>query len=63
MNIKGFHIVFIICSTLLAFGFGMWCLNEGGPYRVPGVVSFFFGIMLIIYGFWFLRKLKNVRSL
>lgn len=63
MNIKGFHIVFIICSTLLAFGVGVWGLNEGGSFQLPGLVSFFSGIALIVYGVWFFRKLKNVRSL
>ena len=36
MSLKAFHIVFIIFSTLLALGTGVWCLwvnlVEGAPH-------------------------------
>ena len=44
MSLKAFHIVFIIFSTLLAVGIGVWCLwvnlVEGTPIYVAGAVAF-----------------------
>src|SRR6266571_3835425 len=43
MSLKAFHIVFIIFSTLLALGTGVWCLwvnlVEGAPIYVAGAVA------------------------
>ncbi len=66
MSLKGFHIVFIIFSTLLAFGCGVWCLwvNSFGPensYLAGAVLSFLAAVALIVYGCWFWRKMKRLR--
>ncbi len=58
MSLKSFHIVFIALSTALALGFGAWCLSVDG-YLAMGVTSFATGGLLIIYGGWFLRKLRT----
>jgi hypothetical protein len=55
MSIKGFHIVFIVFSTLLALGVGCYCvwvdLTVGEPvYRTGAIVSFVSAVGLIIYG-------------
>ena len=65
MSLKGFHIVFIAFSTLLALGIGVWCvwvdLVEGAPVYLAGAVgSFLFAVALIIYGIWFYRKMKRL---
>jgi hypothetical protein len=65
MSLKGFHIVFIIFSTLLALGCGAWCiwinLVEGAPVFIAGAVaSFIVAIALIVYGVWFYRKMKRL---
>lgn len=65
MSLKAFHIVFIIFSTLLALGVGGWCiwvdLVEGTPiYLVGAICSFVVAVALIIYGFWFYRKMKRL---
>ena len=65
MSLKGFHIVFIIFSTLLALGCGAWCiwinLVEGAPVFIAGAVaSFVVAIALIVYGVWFYRKMKRL---
>ena len=65
MSLKGFHIVFIIFSTLLALGCGAWCiwinLVEGAPVYLAGAVaSFIVAIALIAYGVWFYRKMKRL---
>ena len=55
MSLKGFHIVFIIFSTLLALGIGAWCiwvnLVEGEPVYLAGAIfSFVTAVALIVYG-------------
>jgi hypothetical protein len=66
MSLKAFHIVFIIFSTLLALGTGVWCLwvnlVAGAPIYVMGAIaSFIVAILLLVYGFWFYRKMKRLR--
>ncbi|HWN24416.1 MAG TPA: hypothetical protein VNN16_04845 [Candidatus Sulfotelmatobacter sp.] len=66
MSLKGFHIVFIIFSTLLALGIGAWCvwvdLVEGAPIYLAGAIcSFVVAIALVVYGGWFYRKMKRLR--
>jgi hypothetical protein len=66
MSLKGFHIVFIIFSTLLALGVGLWCvwvdLVEGAPIYLAGAIaSFAIAVALMVYGIWFYRKMKRLR--
>jgi len=66
MSLKGFHIVFIIFSTLLVVGIGGWCvwvdLVEGAPIYLAGAIcSFVAAIALVVYGVWFYRKMKRLR--
>ena len=66
MSLKGFHIVFISVSTLLALGVGAWCLwvdsMEGAPiFRIGALCSFLAAVGLVIYGVWFYRKMKRLR--
>ena len=68
MSLKAFHLVFIVCSILVAFGFAAWALveyaREGGSlnlvYGVSGLVA---GGLLIRYSKFFLRKLKHISYL
>jgi len=66
MSLKGFHIVFIIFSMLLALGIGAWCvwvdLVEGAPIYLAGAIcSFVVAVALVVYGVWFYRKMKRLR--
>ena len=66
MSLKGFHIVFIIFSTLLALGIAAWCvwvdLVEGAPIYLAGAIfSFIAAVVLVVYGVWFYRKMKRLR--
>ena len=68
MSLKAFHIFFIIVSTALTIGFGLWATQDfaatGNRVNLAmGVGSFLSSIALIWYGAWFLRKLKNVSYL
>lgn len=65
MSLKAFHIVFVTVSTLLAFGFGGWALNQyfiGAEwyYLALGVGGLAGGAGLLIYGRYFLKKLKDI---
>lgn len=65
MSLKGFHIVFIIFSTLLALGCGSWCvwvnLVLGAPgYMAGAIACFAAAIALTIYGVWFYKKMKRL---
>lgn len=68
MSLKTFHIVFVTVSTMLALGFGIWACREyrvsgDGTTLLAGVGSLLVAVALVVYGFWFLRKLKWVSYL
>jgi len=64
MNLKGFHILFVVLSTLLTFGFAVWCW-VGGIFEneaVRGLVSlasFAAGIALVSYGINVWKKFQK----
>ena len=65
MSLKAFHVVFVAIALMLCLGLGVWA---AGQYRSIGdkeslyisAVSFVAGVILGVYGMWFLRKLRNV---
>ena len=66
MSLKAFHIVFVFFSTALALGIGAWCIYmnmvEGVQTYIAGAVaSFVSAVALVIYGFWFYRKMKRLK--
>jgi len=66
MSLKGFHIVFITFSTLLALVCGVWCIHvnqiAGAPIYLAGaIVCFVAAVALVIYGVWFWKKMKRLR--
>ena len=68
MSLKAFHIVFIVASILLAFGFAAWAFvhsgdEDGSGLLAYGIGSTIVGIALIGYAVYVLRKLKNVTYL
>jgi hypothetical protein len=68
MSLKAFHLVFIVASTLLAFGVAAWSLKiytDGRQWMdlAFGVGSAIAGIGLILYGRYFLKKLKHISYL
>lgn len=64
MSLKAFHVVFVTMATLLAMGVGVWCLRVQEAGYVPlGVVSMAAAAGLVVYGVWFLRKMKGVSYL
>ena len=63
MNLKTFHIFFVTVSSLMSFGFGGWCwhyadVNQTSGIRALAAASFVVGVALIVYGFWFWKKIN-----
>jgi hypothetical protein len=66
MSIRQFHILFIVFASGLAF-FGasvLWGIgNETLPNaRVWASASIAFGVALLIYGIWFLKKIERLKG-
>ena len=65
MSLKAFHIFFVAVAVLATSGFGAWAGWQmwQGASAAYGVVvggSALFAVVLVVYGVWFLRKLKHV---
>lgn len=68
MSLKAFHLVFVTASVLLMLGLTAWCF---GNYRrsdstmdlVWGAVALASAGALLVYGRYFLRKLKHISYL
>ena len=61
MSLKAFHLIFVTLLTALSFGFAAWAFSNGHPgFGVAGIAT---GILVIIYGVYFLKKLKKISYL
>lgn len=61
MSLLRFHIVLITAAILLSAALGLWGLKEYGeaPSRLTALttgLSFFVGVVLVIYLVWFITK-------
>lgn len=65
MSLKIFHLLFVTVSSILAVGFGLWAVQEfrrtgDSALLIAGIGSLIGAVLLVVYGRWFLRKLKGV---
>jgi len=65
MSLRAFHVIFIIASVLLSLFVALWGLREymdsrSGSGLALGLVFFFFGLGLVIYGKRVFRKLREL---
>jgi hypothetical protein len=64
MSLKGFHVVFVTASALLAFGLAAWCFGAvpapSSGRLAGGVASALAGIALVGYEAWFLKKMRSL---
>jgi hypothetical protein len=61
MSLKAFHLIFVTLLTALSFGFAGWGFSTGHPaFGAAGVAV---GILVIVYGVYFLKKLKKISYL
>jgi len=68
MSLKAFHVAFITLSTLLSAGFGVWSVvayqaRGEASYLALGLFSFGAAVALVVYGGYFLKKMKGVSYL
>ena len=61
MSLKAFHLIFVTLLTTLAFGCAAWGFAAGWPIFGAGSVAT--GILVVVYGIYFLKKMKNVSYL
>jgi hypothetical protein len=66
VSLKSFHVIFIGSAFLLAAFLGGWCIYEyfTRSHRMVdlllGLLSLAGAVGLIVYGRYFLKKLKNI---
>ena len=58
MSLKAVHIFFITIATLFCIGFGVLALKQDLTFL--GVLGFVGAVALLVYGSWFLKKMKDV---
>lgn len=68
MSLKAFHVLFVLSSILLCFGFGGWAIHDrvhgGNLFEfVLGLVSLACGLALILYFKAVLKKLRHISYL
>jgi len=61
MSLKAVHLIFVTLLTALAFGCAAWAFCSGHP--LSGGLAVLAGILVIIYGVYFLKKLKKISYL
>jgi len=61
MSLKAFHLVFVTMLTTLSFGFAAWAFMSAHP--LLGVCGILAAILVVFYGFYFLKKLKKISYL
>jgi len=62
MSLKAFHIAFITLSALLTFGLAVYAMTsvEGTMRFAWAALAVAGGILLVLYGIRFLKKMKHV---
>jgi hypothetical protein len=61
MSLKAFHLVFVTAMSSLTFGCALWRFAAGDAFW--GSLAAAAGVGVIIYGIYFLKKLKHVSFL
>jgi hypothetical protein len=61
MSLKAFHLIFVTSLTTLALGFTAWAFSAGRVlFGVLGIVA---AALVVVYGVYFLKKLKKISYL
>lgn len=61
MSLKAFHLIFVTLLTGLSLGFTGWAFANGhGVFGAMGIAT---AILVVIYGIYFLKKLKKISYL
>ncbi len=66
MSLKAFHIFFIVLSTSLSLGFGVWSFQnlepQSGLRLAFGIGGLLAAAGLVGYGSWFVRKMRDPKQ-
>jgi hypothetical protein len=67
VSLKAFHVFFIVVSTLCALMVGAWGVLEhsrsgNSGALLIGIGGFAAALLLVVYGLWFLRKLRGLST-
>ena len=61
MSLKAFHLIFVTLLTSLSLGCAVWAFSNGRPgWGVAGIAT---AVLVVIYGIYFLKKLKKISHL
>jgi hypothetical protein len=61
MSLKAFHLIFVTMLTMLSLGFSAWAFLSGRI--ILGLCGVVAAALVIIYGVYFLKKLKKMSYL
>jgi hypothetical protein len=61
MSLKAFHLIFVTLLTALSFGCAVWAFMSG--HTLWGMLGVVAGILVVVYGVYFLKKLKTISYL
>jgi hypothetical protein len=61
MSLKAFHLIFVTMLTSLSLGFSAWAFASGRI--IFGLLGIITAALVIIYGIYFLKKLKKISYL
>ena len=61
MSLKAFHLIFVTLLTSLSIGCAVWAFQAGSVFW--GVAGIAVGLLVVIYGIYFLKKLKKISYL
>ena len=61
MSLKAVHMIFVTLLTALSFGCAAWAFQSGSLQW--GATAVLAGVLVIIYGVYFLKKLKKISYL
>ena len=61
MSLKAFHLIFVTMLTMLSLGFTAWAFVAGRI--IFGVLGLVTAALVVIYGVYFLKKLKKISYL
>jgi hypothetical protein len=61
MSLKAFHLIFVTSLTTLSMGFAAWAFFSGRVlFGLLGLVA---AALVVVYGVYFLKKLKKISYL
>jgi hypothetical protein len=61
MSLKAFHLIFVTSLTTLSLGFTAWAFCSGRI--IFGLLGIVVAALVVVYGVYFLKKLKKISYL